>query len=151
MQQPGSPVVVESKLNLVDLAGSERVHKSGAEGAQLSEAKHINLSLHYLESVIIALQKNGNRQHVPYRNSLLTKLLRDSLGGNCLTAMIATLSTKESNKYESISTCRFAQRVALVDNEAHRNEVGSKPVSMVRRTARVLQLHCNGRCWMTRR
>lgn len=116
-------VITTSKLNLVDLAGSERVHKSGAQGQQLKEAKHINLSLHYLESVIISLQHQRKKRHVPYRNSLLTKLLKDSLGGNCLTAMIATISVKDSNKYESISTCRFAQRVACVDNHAQRNEV----------------------------
>ena len=122
-RSPGSETFVTSKLNLVDLAGSERVAKSGAAGKQLTEAKHINLSLHYLESVICALQQGHRKRHVPYRNSLLTKLLRDSLGGNCVTAMIATLSTRESNKYESISTCRFAQRVAMVDNNAQRNEV----------------------------
>lgn len=82
----GSDTVRRSKLNLVDLAGSERVSKTGAEGQILSEAKYINLSLHYLEQVIIALQERAmgkSRPHIPYRNSMMTSILRDSLGGNC--------------------------------------------------------------------
>ncbi|XP_005096040.1 kinesin heavy chain [Aplysia californica] len=150
-----SDVMVSSKLHLVDLAGSERVSKTGVDGQQLTEAKSINLSLHHLETVIIALQAeragsaersrpetnpNASRsnnsfmsgrssdnlgrgpKHVPYRNSLLTMVLKDSLGGNCLTAMIATISLEAENLGESISTCRFAQRVACVANNARRNE-----------------------------
>ena len=77
--------VRRSKLQLVDLAGSERVSKTGASGSTLSEALHINKSLHYLEMVTLALHERakGSRSHVPYRNSLLTSVLRDSLGGNC--------------------------------------------------------------------
>jgi kinesin family protein 6/9 len=120
-----SPVTVQSKLHLVDLAGSERVAKSKVKGSVLQEAKHINLSLHYLEHVIVALQKGSKSpkrntklsgNYVPYRNSLLTTVLRDSLGGNCMTAMIATISIEETNVWESISTCRFAQRVACIAN-----------------------------------
>ena len=122
-RKPDSDTIVRSKLNLVDLAGSERIGKSGAQGKQLTEAKHINLSLHYLEAVIVSLQHSQRKRHIPYRNSLLTKVLRDSLGGNCLTAMVATISSKTSNKYESISTCRFAQRVAMVDNKVQKNEI----------------------------
>ncbi|XP_013389271.1 kinesin-like protein KIF16B isoform X2 [Lingula anatina] len=174
-KKPDSDIVVKSKLHLVDLAGSERVAKTGVSGLQLTEAKYINLSLHYLEGVIIALQKEAqggsqgpmrshssygtpaNRNHpytsprksrnaswvssiysgyggrpstsdgrysthVPYRNSLLTMMLRDSLGGNCLTVMIATLSMEEENLGETISTCRFAQRVACIANNAKKNE-----------------------------
>jgi kinesin family protein 6/9 len=79
----------------VDLAGSERVSKSQAEGIVLTEAKSINLSLTYLEQVIVALNQKSKskiKQHIPYRNSLLTTLLKDSLGGNCKTVMIATIS-----------------------------------------------------------
>ncbi len=85
---------------MVDLAGSERVSKSQAEGIVLTEAKSINLSLTYLEQVIVALNqksKNKTKQHIPYRNSLLTTLLKDSLGGNCKTVMIATVSMENSN------------------------------------------------------
>ena len=116
----GSDVIRRSKFNLVDLAGSERVHKTQAAGNLLQEAKYINLSLHYLEQVIVSLSEK--RSHVPYRNSMMTGVLRDSLGGNCKTAMIATVSGEPSNLDESISTCRFAQRVAMVKNEAMINE-----------------------------
>lgn len=72
---------------------SERVCKSNLTGVLLTEAKCINLSLHYLEQVIIALT-DKNRSHIPYRNSMLTMMLRDSLGGNCMTSMIATISSE---------------------------------------------------------
>ncbi|XP_010159725.1 PREDICTED: kinesin-like protein KIF6, partial [Eurypyga helias] len=120
-KEPGSATIRHSKLHLVDLAGSERVAKTGVGGHLLTEAKYINLSLHYLEQVIIALAEK-NRSHIPYRNSMMTSVLRDSLGGNCMTTMIATLSVDKRNIDESISTCRFAQRVALIKNEAVLNE-----------------------------
>ncbi|KAM3856766.1 kinesin-like protein KIF6 [Vipera latastei] len=120
-KEPGSATIRRSKLHLVDLAGSERVGKTGVGGQQLTEAKYINLSLHYLEQVIIALSEK-NRSHIPYRNSMMTSVLRDSLGGNCMTTMIATLSIEKRNIDESISTCRFAQRVAVIKNEAVLNE-----------------------------
>lgn len=84
-----------TKLHLVDLAGSERVSRTMIDGVLLKEAKYINLSLHYLEQVIIALSRGEGKGHVPYRNSMMTCLLRDSLGGNCRTCMVATLSTEE--------------------------------------------------------
>lgn len=120
-KEPGSATVRHAKLHLVDLAGSERVAKTGVGGLLLTEAKYINLSLHYLEQVIIALSEK-HRTHIPYRNSMMTSVLRDSLGGNCMTTMIATLSLEKRNIDESISTCRFAQRVALIKNEAVLNE-----------------------------
>ncbi|XP_068436732.1 kinesin-like protein KIF6 isoform X2 [Clinocottus analis] len=120
-REPGSATLRRSKLHLVDLAGSDRVSKTGLDGQLLTEAKYINLSLHYLEQVIIALSEK-NRSHVPYRNSMLTSVLRDSLGGNCMTTMIATMAVDKRNLDESISTCRFAQRVALIKNEAILNE-----------------------------
>ncbi|XP_041704283.1 kinesin-like protein KIF6 isoform X3 [Coregonus clupeaformis] len=120
-REPGSVTMRRSKLHLVDLAGSERVGKTGVCGQLLTEAKYINLSLHYLEQVIIALSEK-NRSHIPYRNSMMTSVLRDSLGGNCMTTMIATVSVDKRNVDESISTCRFAQRVALIRNDALLNE-----------------------------
>ncbi|XP_066034533.1 kinesin-like protein KIF6 isoform X3 [Chamaea fasciata] len=120
-KEPGSATIRRSKLHLVDLAGSERVAKTGIGGHLLTEAKYINLSLHYLEQVIIALAEK-NRSHIPYRNSMMTSVLRDSLGGNCMTTMISTLAMDKGNIDESISTCRFAQRVALIKNEAVLNE-----------------------------
>uniref|UniRef100_A0A4W4EMC3 Kinesin-like protein n=1 Tax=Electrophorus electricus TaxID=8005 RepID=A0A4W4EMC3_ELEEL len=95
-REPGSATLHRSKLHLVDLAGSERVGKSGVGGQILTEAKYINLSLHYLEQVITALSEK-NRSHIPYRNSMMTSVLRDSLGGNCMTTMIATVSSEKTN------------------------------------------------------
>eukprot|EP00403_Amphidinium_massartii_P049291 CAMPEP_0178463526 /NCGR_PEP_ID=MMETSP0689_2-20121128/50379_1 /TAXON_ID=160604 /ORGANISM="Amphidinium massartii, Strain CS-259" /LENGTH=870 /DNA_ID=CAMNT_0020090413 /DNA_START=81 /DNA_END=2693 /DNA_ORIENTATION=- len=122
--KPGSDVVRRSKLHLVDLAGSERVSKTGVEGNLLKEAKYINLSLHYLEQVIVALHERtkGSRNHVPYRNSMMTSVLRDSLGGNCKTTMVGCVAVESSNISEAISTCRFAQRVATIQNNATVNE-----------------------------
>ena len=116
-----APTIRRGKLHLVDLAGSERVNKTGVSGTLLNEAKYINLSLHFLEQVIIALSEKS-RTHIPYRNSMMTSMLRDSLGGNCVTSMIATISVEKKNIDESISTCRFAQRVALIKNDAFCNE-----------------------------
>ncbi|GAB5370146.1 hypothetical protein AAMO2058_001466900 [Amorphochlora amoebiformis] len=116
--------VVVSKLHLVDLAGSERTKKTNVNGKIFNEACHINLSLHYLEQVIVALhdKSKGRRSHVPYRNSMMTSVLRDSLGGNCRTCMIATCSPVRDHIGESISTCKFAQRVAKIKNNAKVNE-----------------------------
>ena len=116
-------VVKTSKLHLVDLAGSERVHKTQEESQIKTEAKYINKSLSYLEQVIIALHEKakGVRCHVPYRNSMLTSVLRDSLGGNCKTIMIANLSAEFENEDETISTARFALRCSQLVNEIRVN------------------------------
>ncbi|CAG9334654.1 unnamed protein product [Blepharisma stoltei] len=123
-QKLGSDVKTVSKLHLVDLAGSERVGKTNVDGVLLREARFINQSLHYLEQVIVCLQKKsqGEQIFVPYRNSFMTLVLRDSLGGNCKTTMIAAMSCEEGDMDESVSTCRFAQRVACIKNEASKNE-----------------------------
>ncbi|XP_056648003.1 kinesin-like protein KIF6 isoform X3 [Diorhabda sublineata] len=105
-----------SKLHLVDLAGSERISKTHTKGYCLQEAKSINLSLHFLQQVILALSES-NRTHIPYRNSMLTHILKDSLNGNCITSMLATLSISQSNIEESISTCRFAQKVSMISTD----------------------------------
>jgi hypothetical protein len=87
-----------SKINLVDLAGSERASKSGAEGGRLKEGIAINVSLSALGNVIIALAsaaKGGKRPHVPYRNSKLTRVLQESLGGNSLTVMVSGAREKK--------------------------------------------------------
>lgn len=77
---------------------SERVARTGIGGNLLKEAKFINLSLHYLEQVIVALHEKslGRRSHIPYRNSMMTSVLRDSLGGNCKTTMIATCAVEDA-------------------------------------------------------
>ena len=104
----GTDRVKRSKLHLVDLAGSERVAKTNSSGSVLNEAKHINSSLFYLEMVIVALYEKATkgRQHIPYRNSMMTSVLRDSLGGNCKTIMIATINPEASHTEESLSTCK---------------------------------------------
>eukprot|EP01063_Lacrimia_lanifica_P012316 TRINITY_DN1892_c0_g1_i1.p1 TRINITY_DN1892_c0_g1~~TRINITY_DN1892_c0_g1_i1.p1 ORF type:complete len:893 (+),score=304.60 TRINITY_DN1892_c0_g1_i1:135-2813(+) len=123
-RRAGSAVVRRSKLHLVDLAGSERIKKTGAEGKLAKEARYINVSLHYLQEVIRALceRAEGKRDHVPYRQSLMTMVLRDSLGGNCRTVMLATAHPQDAFMDESISTCKFAQRVASIKVNAKINE-----------------------------
>ncbi|XP_046585114.1 kinesin-like protein KIFC3 isoform X1 [Haliotis rubra] len=101
------------KLNLVDLAGSERVSKSGADGARLKEAQNINKSLSCLGDVIHALRSKQN--HVPYRNSRLTYLLQDSLGGDSKTLMIVQVAPVNCNVSESTCSLNFAQRVRSVE------------------------------------
>ncbi|KAJ8927334.1 hypothetical protein NQ314_020215 [Rhamnusium bicolor] len=103
------------KLNLVDLAGSERVNKTLATGDRLKEARKINLSLSVLGNVISALV-DGKASHVPYRNSKLTRLLKDSLGGNSLTAMVATVSPNEQDYEENLYTLMYADRVRHIQN-----------------------------------
>jgi len=88
--------VMYSKINLVDLAGSERTKKTGSEGQTLVEANHINKSLSFLEQVVIALGEK-QRDHVPYRQSKLTNILKDSIGGNSKTVMIANVWPEPSN------------------------------------------------------
>ena len=138
----GSDKVRRSKLHLVDLAGSERVHKTKSDGITLNEAKYINTSLFYLEMVIVALNEKNKkaRDHIPYRNSMMTSVLRDSLGGNCRTVMIATCSAEKPQTEESISTCRFAQRVALVKNDAVLNEETDPSVTIARLKSEVSTL-----------
>lgn len=102
-------------LNLVDLAGSENVGQSGAEGHTLEEAKMINRSLSSLGNVISALT-DGRSQHVPYRDSKLTRVLQQSLGGNAKTALIITCSPAACNVMESISTLRFGVRAKNIRN-----------------------------------
>ncbi|CAF0841159.1 unnamed protein product [Brachionus calyciflorus] len=109
------------KLHLVDLAGSERQSKTGATGIRLKEATKINLSLSTLGNVISALV-DGKSTHIPYRNSKLTRLLQDSLGGNSKTVMVANVGPADYNYDESISTLRYATRAKSIKNHAHINE-----------------------------
>ena len=103
------------KLFLVDLAGSEKVSKTGASGGTLDEAKSINKSLTVLGQVIMALTEK-KKGHVPYRDSKLTRILQDSLGGNSKTCMIVTLSPSQGNIQETISSLRFGARAMNVKN-----------------------------------
>ncbi|XP_071552251.1 kinesin-like protein KIF3A isoform X1 [Panulirus ornatus] len=109
------------KLHLVDLAGSERQSKTGATGQRLKEATKINLSLSTLGNVISALV-DGRSTHIPYRNSKLTRLLQDSLGGNSKTVMCANIGPASYNYDETISTLRYANRAKNICNKAKINE-----------------------------
>lgn len=109
------------KLHLVDLAGSERQSKSGASGQRLKEASQINLSLSTLGNVISALV-DGKSTHVPYRNSKLTRLLQDSLGGNAKTVMCTNIGPADYNYDETISALRYANRAKNIRNKARINE-----------------------------
>lgn len=109
------------KLNMVDLAGSERQSKTGAKGKRLKEAAKINLSLSALGNVISALV-DGRSSHVPYRDSKLTRLLQDSLGGNAKTVMMATVGPSHKNFDESLATLRYASRAKKIKNKPRINE-----------------------------
>ncbi|XP_042260689.1 kinesin heavy chain-like isoform X1 [Thunnus maccoyii] len=106
---------LSGKLYLVDLAGSEKVSKTGAEGAVLDEAKNINKSLSALGNVISALAE-GTKTHVPYRDSKMTRILQDSLGGNCRTTIIICCSPSVYNEAETKSTLMFGQRAKTIKN-----------------------------------
>ncbi len=116
-----------AKISLVDLAGSERATSTGATGARLKEGAEINRSLSTLGRVIAALAdlstgKKRNMSMVPYRDSVLTWLLKDSLGGNSMTAMIAAISPADINFEETLSTLRYADSAKRIKNHAVVNE-----------------------------
>ncbi|XP_054871760.1 kinesin-like protein KIF13B isoform X3 [Amphiprion ocellaris] len=124
--QSGTSGEKVSKLSLVDLAGSERAAKTGAAGERLKEGSNINKSLSTLGLVISALAEQGagknKSKFVPYRDSVLTWLLKDSLGGNSRTAMVATISPAADNYDETLSTLRYADRAKSIVNHAVVNE-----------------------------
>jgi kinesin family protein 6/9 len=126
-----------SKLHLVDLAGSERTKKTGSSGITLKEAAFINKSLSFLEQVVVAVC-DRHREHVPYRQSKLTSILKDSIGGNCKTLMIANLWPEASNLEETISTCKFATRMMRVSNEAIMN-INQDPAILIKKYEREIR------------
>ncbi|XP_061758954.1 kinesin-like protein KIF3B [Nerophis ophidion] len=109
------------KLNLVDLAGSERQTKTGAQGERLKEATKINLSLSALGNVISALV-DGRSSHIPYRDSKLTRLLQDSLGGNARTVMVANIGPASYNVEETLTTLQYSNRAKNIQNTPCVNE-----------------------------
>ena len=113
----------ESQLFIVDLAGSERQGKTGSEGETLNEAKNINKSLLMLGRAIHAFGESGAKSHVPLRDSVLTRLLKDSFGGNSKTWMIATCSASPYNMVETKSTLDYAANAKLITNSAEQNRV----------------------------
>ena len=109
----------EGKLNLVDLAGSEKVAKTGASGKTLQEARMINLSLSVLTNVIAALA--SKKKHVPYRDSVLTRLLQSSLGGNTKTSVVVACSPSGDSKGETASSLGFGKRAKSIQNVVQQN------------------------------
>lgn len=112
---------LSGKLYLVDLAGSEKVSKTGAEGTILDEAKNINKSLSALGNVIAALA-DGNKTHIPYRDSKLTRILQESLGGNAKTTVVICCSPASFNESETKSTLDFGKRAKTIKNVVAVNE-----------------------------
>ncbi|XP_050371998.1 kinesin-like protein KIN-12B [Argentina anserina] len=131
-----------SRINLVDLAGSERQKLTGAAGERLKEAGNINRSLSQLGNLINILaeiSQTGKQRHIPYRDSRLTFLLQESLGGNAKLAMVCAVSPTQSCKSETFSTLRFAQRAKAIKNKAVVNEVMQDDVNHLREVIRQLR------------
>ncbi|KAM2039874.1 hypothetical protein ACFX1T_013275 [Malus domestica] len=141
-----------SRINLVDLAGSERQKLTGAAGERLKEAGNINRSLSQLGNLINILaeiSQTGKQRHIPYRDSRLTFLLQESLGGNAKLAMVCAISPTQGCKSETFSTLRFAQRAKAIKNKAVVNEVMQEDVNQLREVIRQLrdelrQIKANG-------
>merc|ERR1712036_88273 len=106
-------------MGMVDLAGSEKTRKTQATGQRLEEAKMINASLTALSQVLVCLTEGG---FIPYRNSKLTRILQDALGGNSKTSLIVAASPCSYNAEETISTLRFGERAKKVKNKPKINE-----------------------------
>ncbi|CAD8115230.1 unnamed protein product [Paramecium primaurelia] len=125
-----------SRVNLIDLAGSERCNKSRLKQNQLEEAKYINKSLSALNDVMIALSTKSN--FIPYRNSKLTYLMRDSLGGNSKTIMIINISPSFINLDESMSSLQYGQKVKQIINQPIKN---LEPVEQLKKIQKVCNQH----------
>ncbi|GMI70476.1 hypothetical protein like AT3G23670 [Hibiscus trionum] len=135
-----------SRINLVDLAGSERQKLTGAAGERLKEAGNINRSLSQLGNLINILaevSQTGKHRHIPYRDSKLTFLLQESLGGNAKLAMVCAISPAQSCKSETFSTLRFAQRAKAIKNKAVVNEVMQNDVHHLREVIQQLRDELN--------
>ncbi|XP_045913222.1 kinesin-like protein KIF9 isoform X3 [Micropterus dolomieu] len=128
---------ITSKLNLVDLAGSERLRKTGSEGQMLKEAVYINKSLSFLEQAILALA-DRRRDHVPFRQSKLTHALKDSLGGNCNTVLVANIYGEAARIEETLSTLRFAGRMKCLRADPAVNE-HMDPAAMIKKLQKDVQ------------
>ncbi|NXG61161.1 KIF9 protein, partial [Hemiprocne comata] len=107
---------ISSKINLIDLAGWERLSRTGSEGQILKEATYINKSLLFLEQIITALA-DPEKDHVPFRHSKLTHVLKDSLGGNCNTVLVANICGEAEHVEETLSSLRFAARMKGISSE----------------------------------
>ena len=142
-----SKALTVSKFHMVDLAGSERQKKTKAKGDRLKEGININMGLLSLGNVISALgeENRGANSHIPYRDSKLTRLLQDSLGGNSHTLMIACVSPADSNLEETMSTLRYADRARKIKNKPIVNkDPRSEELSRLRGQVQQLQLQLIG-------
>jgi kinesin family protein 6/9 len=138
-----SDLVLRSKLNLVDLAGSERLKKAQGNRVDESlrkESAYINKSLTFLEQCVVALTGPSKRQHIPYRQTKLTNVLKDSMGGNCHTVLIACISGESRHLEETISTLKLAQRMRRVENAAASNEQTNPALLLKRYERQVAEL-----------
>ncbi|XP_059220425.1 centromere-associated protein E [Stomoxys calcitrans] len=137
MDRSEDDAIIQSVLNLVDLAGSERADQTGARGTRLKEGGHINKSLLFLSNVIKRLSENEDHKYISYRDSKLTRILQDSLGGNALTAIICTI--KPTAIEETQSTLNFALRAKSIKNKPQVNETVSD-ATMMKRMERELKM-----------
>ena len=136
-----SEKVLTSKLNFVDLAGSERVKETGSSGIALKEAAYINKSLTFLEQVVVALtDKTRRKEYVPYRQSKLTHILKDGIGGNCRTIMIATIWPEEQFILDTLSTLNFAKRMKNVVNDLSVNIMLDKNAYVKKLNKEIIEL-----------
>ncbi|XP_029935667.1 kinesin-like protein KIF9 isoform X2 [Myripristis murdjan] len=129
---------VTSKLNLVDLAGSERLGKTGSAGQGLKEAMYINKSLSFLEQAILALA-DRRRDHVPFRQTKLTYALKDALGGNCNTVLVANIYGEAAQIEETLSTLRFGSRMKRVQTHPTVNE-HIDPAAQIKKLEKEVQM-----------
>ena len=141
-------LVKKSKLHIVDLAGSERLKRTGAEGVRLRESVKINSGLLALGNVISALGSerplrtpdSSSERHVPYRDSKLTRLLQDSLGGNSRTAMIACVSPLEEDMDETINTLKYAYRARKIQNKPVINTLDGRALELHSMQDKIMEL-----------
>jgi kinesin family protein 3/17 len=137
---PEKTDVTVGKLRLVDLAGSERYDVTTGEAKHQKETKEINKSLSAFGKVVLALTTRGN-QHVPYRDSKLTRILQDSLGGNSKTTMIGTIGPMSSAYLEAVTTLKFTTRAKSVKNVAEVNKDNSESAMLTAMQAEIKRLH----------
>ncbi|GLE06276.1 hypothetical protein PINS_up015523 [Pythium insidiosum] len=134
----GSPVhetdeIIYGQLNMVDLAGSERLKKSESDGQRLKEALHINSSLSAVGKVVMSLDPESGYNYIPYRDSKLTRLLQNSIGGNSFTILIATIHPMKEHYEECLSTLQFANRCRSVQNQPRVNHINGSVADKDRR------------------
>jgi hypothetical protein len=137
--ETGSKVITQSKFHFVDLAGSERMKKTGASGNRAKEGININGGLLALGNVISALGKVPKMPHIPYRDSKLTRLLQDSIGGNSFTIFIACVSPAPADMSETQNTLLYANRAKKIKNKAIKNHTEVEDVNALKQQLQELK------------